>query len=94
MNGMPPSKVYSVLPKMGAHGELACRDLPKRQQQLMLLTAQKGPSPCCNPCRGSQYERNRIKTPPTSRLPLLTLKHVQANVEPRRIGDGEMRTSS
>src|SRR4051812_39563077 len=94
MNGVPPSRVCLVSPKLGARGELARHGLPKRSQQLMLLSARKGPSPWCSPCRGRQRERNRIKTPTTSRWPLLTLEHVQANDEHRRIGKEDTRAWS
>ena len=91
---MPPSKACSVLPELGTHGEPTRRGLPKRQQQLMLLTVRKGPSPRCSPRHDSQCEHNRIKIPTMSRWPLLTLEHVQADGEPWRIGEGETRASS
>nr|XP_040251781.2 proline-rich receptor-like protein kinase PERK9 [Aegilops tauschii subsp. strangulata] len=42
---MPPSKVYSVLPRPGARSELARHGLPKRRRRLVLLAVQKGPPP-------------------------------------------------
>ena len=91
---MPPSRVCLVSPRLGAHSELARHDLPKRQEQLMLLTVWKGPSPRCSPHHGSQCERSRIKNLAMFRWPLLTLEHVRTSGEPHMIGEGETRALS
>nr|XP_045083567.1 uncharacterized protein LOC123493666 [Aegilops tauschii subsp. strangulata] len=55
---LPPSKACSVSPKLGAHGELAHHDLPKRQQPPVLLAEWRGPSPRCRPHHGSRRGRS------------------------------------
>ena len=94
MNGVPPSKACSFSLKLGAHNELARYSLPKRQQSRAVLPERRGPSPRCSPHHSSRRGRSRIMTLTTSQWPLPILEHVQANVEPRRIGGGETRASS
>ena len=93
MNGVPLSKVCSVSPRLKGHGELARHCLPKRQRRLVLLVVRTEPPPRCSPHHGNQHGRSRMKNPMTSRWRLPTLEHVQANGEPRSIGEGEMRAS-
>ena len=58
-----------------------------------VLVIRKGPPPRYSPHHGNQRERGRTKDLMMSRWPLLTLEHVQANDEPRRMGGGETRAS-
>ena len=51
----------------------------------------EGASPLCSPHHGNQRGSRGIKNPTTSRWPLPTPEHIQANGKPLRIGRREVR---